>query len=146
MQRQSKHGLEKNFQTQSIAERSEFIKNKEQRKNEHCEHRGLTTPDRPGTVDSFHELIVNFYNLKTKFLLEGWCQVIGWGSIGCLLEWASLSNCESGSLLVVLMSFWQQLQRGSVNFQGCLEFWLCFCGLGARPCTCDLGGRIQQFI
>ena len=28
--------------------------------------------------------------------------MIGWGAVGCLLEWASLSNWESESLLVMI--------------------------------------------
>ena len=35
-------GLERNFQTQSISEGSEFIKSKEQGWSGHCEHSGLT--------------------------------------------------------------------------------------------------------
>ena len=71
--RQYEYGLEKNFQTLSTAERSELIKNKEQRSSEHCERSGPTTPDRPGRVDSFCELITSFYSLKTKkFLLDSW--------------------------------------------------------------------------
>ena len=34
--------------------------------------------------------------------MEGWHWVIGWGAVGCLLEWASLSNWESESLLVMI--------------------------------------------
>lgn len=34
--------------------------------------------------------------------MEGWHRVIGWGAVGCLLEWASLSNWESESLLVMI--------------------------------------------
>ena len=59
-----------NFQTQSTAERSELIKNKE-RKSGHCGCSGPTTPDRPGIVDSFLELTVNFYGLKTKEISVG---------------------------------------------------------------------------
>ena len=43
MLRQSERGLEKNFQTQSISEGSESIKNKEQRESGHCERRGPTS-------------------------------------------------------------------------------------------------------
>ena len=38
--RQSERGLEKNFQTQSVSEGSESIKNEEQRESGHCERRG----------------------------------------------------------------------------------------------------------
>ena len=51
--RGSGRGLDKNFQTQSITERSDFIKNKEQRYCGHCKHSGRTPPDRPGRVDAF---------------------------------------------------------------------------------------------
>ena len=64
--RQSERGLEKNFQPQGISEGSEFIKNKEQRESGHRERSWLTTADRPGRVDSVHELIATFCSLKTK--------------------------------------------------------------------------------
>ena len=64
--KQSEHGLEKNFQTQGISDGSEFIKNKEQRESGHRERSWLTTADRPGRVDSVHELIATFCSLKTK--------------------------------------------------------------------------------
>ena len=44
---QSKHVLEKNFQTQSISEGSDFIKNKEQRQ---CGHSDLPTNQGDSTV------------------------------------------------------------------------------------------------
>ena len=38
--------------------------------------------------------------------------MIGWGAIGCLLEWASLPNWESGSLLAMIRGLWARLGRG----------------------------------
>ena len=67
--------------------------------------------------------------------------MIGWGAIGCLLEWASLPNGESGSLLVMIRRFWQ---RGSVSFGGVLGSGLCLWGLGARPRTCGLGAGLNM--
>ena len=72
--------------------------------------------------------------------------MIGWGAIGYLLEWASLRNWESVSLLVIFRGFWQQLQRGSVSFRGDLASGLHFCGLGLRPHTCDLGQNLMSCI
>ena len=43
--------------------------------------------------------------------------MIGWGAIGCLLEWASLPNWEPGSLLVMVRGLVTRLQRGSVSFR-----------------------------
>ena len=73
-------------------------------------------PDRLGKADSFHGLIANFYSFKTKKIPAGRL-VLGdwlghyreWTSIGSghLLEWASLPNWESGSLLVMIRGFWQ---------------------------------------
>ena len=63
----------------------------------------------------------------------------GWGATGCLPEWASLPNWESGSLIVMIRGFWQRLQRGSISFGGDLGSGLCFCGRGTRPRTCGLG-------
>lgn len=37
----------------------------------------------------------------------------GWGAIGCLLEWASLPNWESGSLLVVIRGFFGNSYKGA---------------------------------
>ena len=56
--------------------------------------------------------------------------MIGWATIGCLLEWASLPGRESGSLFEMIRGFWQQLQRDSVRFTGDLGSGLHFCGLG----------------
>ena len=58
--RQSEHRLEKNFQTQSISEGSEFIKHIEQRSYGHCKRGGL------GRVYSFRELTAHFYSLNIK--------------------------------------------------------------------------------
>ena len=44
-------GWKKKFQTQSLAEMTEFIKNKEQGYCGHCERSGPTPPDRPGRAD-----------------------------------------------------------------------------------------------
>ena len=38
--------------------------------------------------------------------------MVGWCAIGCLLEWASLPNWESGSLLVMIRGLLERLQRG----------------------------------
>ena len=37
----------------------------------------------------------------------------GWGTIGCLLEWASLPNWESGSLLVIIMGAFGNSYKGA---------------------------------
>ena len=76
---------------------------------------------------------------QRKFLSEGWCLVTGWGTTGCLLEWASLPNWESGSLLVMTRVFWLWLQRDSVSFGDDLGSGLHFCNPGARHHTCGLG-------
>ena len=84
--------LEKNFQTQNIAGRSEFIKNKEQRYRGHSESRWLTPPDRPGRVDQilleqwvgskesqcFHGLIASFYSLKVNKIPAGMVALGDW--------------------------------------------------------------------
>ena len=90
-------------------------------------------PDRPGKVDSFHGLIVNFYSLKTKKIPAGRLVLGDWLKRNRVFtEWASLLNWESGSLLVTIRGLWARLQRGSVSFGGDLGSGLCFCGLGAR--------------
>ena len=101
--------------------------------------------DRTGKADRFHELKANFLaSRERKFLLDNWHEVIGWGAIGCLLEWASLLSWESGSLLITIRGLLARSQRGSVSFGGDLGSGLYFRGLGARPHTCGLGGRTQQ--
>ena len=80
--RQSKCRLEKNFQTQRTAGKSEFIKNKEQRSSGHFER---TTPDRPGRVDSFCELVANFYSHKTKKIPAG--RLALGDCLGCYRVW-----------------------------------------------------------
>ena len=65
--------------------------------------------------------------------------MIGWGTIGSLLELASLSGRQSGSLFMMIRGFWQQLQRDSVKFTGDLGSGLHFCGLVVRPPSCGLG-------
>ena len=37
----------------------------------------------------------------------------GWGSRGCLLEWASLPNWKSGSLLVVIRGLFGNSYKGA---------------------------------
>ena len=38
--------------------------------------------------------------------------MIGWGTVGCLLEWTSLSNWESGSLLVMIRGLLARVTKG----------------------------------
>ena len=80
-------------------------------------------PDRRGSADSFCDLIANFYSLKTKFLLEGWHQVIGWAAIGCLLEWASLLNWEKGGFLVIIQGAFGKVTKGLSQFWRWPWFW-----------------------
>ena len=61
--RQSQRRMEKNFQTQSIAERSS---ERRAQIKWALQAQQLTTPEKPGRIDSFHGLIANFYSLKTK--------------------------------------------------------------------------------
>ena len=68
--------------------------------------------------------------------------MIGWATIGCLLEWASLPGRESGSLFMMIRGFCQQLQRDSVRFTGDLGSGLHFCCLGVRPPSCGLGEEL----
>ena len=82
--RQSECRLEKNFQTQRTEGKSEFIKNKEQRSSGHFER---TTPDRPGRVDSFCELVANFYSHKTKKIPAG--RLALGDCLGCYRVWWS---------------------------------------------------------
>ena len=63
---------------------------------------------------------------------------------GCLLEWASLPNWESGSMLVTTGGLLARLPRGAVSFGGVLHPERHACGLGARLRTCGLAGRAQQ--
>ena len=50
-------------------------------------------PDRPGKVDSFHGLIVNFYSLKTKKIPAGRLVLGDWLKRNRVFtEWASLLN------------------------------------------------------
>ena len=65
----------------SIAERSQYAKNKEQRLHGHCKHSGLTPPDRPGRADAFCGLEANFYSLKTKKTPAGGLELGDW--LGC---------------------------------------------------------------
>ena len=71
--------------------------------------------------------------------------MIAWGTIGSLLELASLSGRQSGSLFMMIRGFWQQLQRDSVKFTGDLGSGLHFCGLGTRPRTCRLEAGLSIF-
>ena len=103
------------------------------------------SPDRTGKADRFRELIVNFLaSRERKFLLDSWQEVIGWGAIGCLLEWASLLSWESGSLLPTIRGLLARFQRGSVSFGGDLDSGFHYCGLGARPHTCGLGAWLNS--
>lgn len=70
--------------------------------------------------------------------------MIRWGAEGCLLEWASLPNCESGSMLVTTGGLLARLPKGAVSFGGVLLSDLHTHGLGARPRSCGLAGRPQH--
>ena len=79
-------------------------------------------------------------SLKTKKILAGRLALDDWlGTVGCSLEWASLPSWESGSLLVIIRGFWQQLQRGSIIFGDDPGPGSCFCGLAARLAPVALG-------
>ena len=110
---QSKRRLEKNFQTQSIAERSEFIKNKEQRQCGQWEHGRPTPSDMPGRVDPLHGLVANFSSLKTNKIPAGRVALCGY--LGAFLPNAPnlgvrrLAGKDHGD-------FRQWFQWGSVSF------------------------------
>ena len=38
--------------------------------------------------------------------------MIGWGTVGCFLEWASLRNWESGSLLAMIRVLLTTITKG----------------------------------
>ena len=63
--------------------------------------------------------------------------MIRWDANGCLLEWASLLNWESGSMLVTIGGLLARFPRGAVSFGGVLLSELHTRGLGAA-------GRAQQ--
>ena len=69
--RQCEHELEKNFQTYSVSEGSEFLLRTKSRDNVGTVNAVGRPPDRGGKADSFHELIANFYSLKTKKIPAG---------------------------------------------------------------------------
>ena len=72
----------------------------------------MTTPDKPGRVDHFCELIADLYSLKTKTVPAGRLALGDWGTTGCFLEWASLPNWESGSLLVMIKGTFGKVTKG----------------------------------
>ena len=99
----------------------------------------------PGRVNNCHGLTANFYSLKTKKIPARRLALDDWlGGYRVLLEWPSSPNWESGSLLVIIKDFWQQLQRGSVSFKGDLGSGLRFQGPGTRPHTCGLGAGLSN--
>ena len=110
----SKRRLEKNFQTQSIAQRSEFIKNKEQRQCGQWEHGRPTPSDMPGRVDPLHGLVANFSSLKTNKIPAGRVALGGYLGHFCLnapnLGVRRLAGKDHGD-------FWQWFQWGSVSFR-----------------------------
>ena len=69
--------------------------------------------------------------------------MIGLGTIACLLEWASLPNLESGSLLVMIGKGLMATVTKGLSFGGDLGSGLHFCGIGARPHTCGRGGGLN---
>ena len=60
----------------------------------------------------FHGLVANFYSLKTKTVPTGRLVLGDWSATGCLLEWASLPNWESGSLLVMNKGTFGKVTKG----------------------------------
>lgn len=85
--------FEKNFQIQSISERSDLLGTKS-RANEGSEGRAGQPPDRQGRAEPFSGLVTGFYSLKTKKFLAGRLALGNW--LGC----AFLPNMKSGSWLV----------------------------------------------
>ena len=59
------HGLKKNFQTQNIAEKIEFVRTKS-KDNVGTVSTAGWHPDRPERVDAFCGLVATLYSLKTK--------------------------------------------------------------------------------
>ena len=74
--------------------------------------RQILTDQGKSTV--FTELIAKFYSLKTKKIPAGRLALGDWlgGAIGCLLEWASLPNWESVSLLVMIRGLLAMVTKG----------------------------------
>ena len=67
-----------------------------------------------GKPTVFTELIAKFYSLKTKKIPAGRLALGDWlgGVIGCLLEWASLPNWESVSLLMMIRELLAMVTKG----------------------------------
>ena len=54
----------------------------------------------------------------------------GWGATGCLLEWASLPNLESGILLVMIRGFGNGYKGAQLALGMTLVVGSTSCGLG----------------
>ena len=71
------------------------------------------TSSQAGRVNSFRELTAHFYSLKIKEIPTGRLLLGDWlGRYRCLLEWASLPNLESGSLLVMIRGLLATVTKG----------------------------------
>ena len=71
------------------------------------------SPNGLGRVNSFRELTAHFYSLKIKEIPTGRLLSGDWlGRYRCLLEWASLPNLESGSLLVMIRGLLATVTKG----------------------------------
>ena len=68
--KQSKRGLEKNFQTQWEWRGVSLLRTKIRERVSPASTFGQP-PDRPGKIDSFRGLIASFYSLKTKTIPAG---------------------------------------------------------------------------
>ena len=76
MLKQSKLGLEKDFQTEYC--RKESLLRTKNRDNVGTASAAGQPPDRPGRVDSFCGLIANFYSLKAKKIPTGKLTLVDW--------------------------------------------------------------------
>ena len=90
--RQSKHGLEKKFQTQSISEGVRLLTTKSRQKVGIASLVG-PPPDISGKANSFRELIADFYSLKTKKIPVGRFPLGDW--LGCYTVFAGVESCPN---------------------------------------------------
>ena len=80
--------------------------------------------DKPGKVDMFYGLLVNFYSLKTKKILARRIALNdGLGATGWVQGWAFLPNLGSGSWPVKIKGLWAMVAMGFRQFCRWPWFW-----------------------
>ena len=103
------------------------------------------SPNILGRVNSFPEPTAHFHSLKIQRSPAGRLSLGDWlGRYRCLLDWASLPNLESGSLLVMIRGLLATVTKGLDYLWRWPWSWVLLLWPCCKACTCGLGARLNS--